>query len=75
MKLYEDKQCEFPKLFYTHCYRKIFKNREFICFSAPPKKSALDVGWINPKILNVTCQAIDIYPEPQLNIRITTHQR
>ena len=54
---------------------KYLKTENLFVFLAPPKKSALDVGWINPKILNVTCQAIDIYPEPQLNIRITTHQR
>ena len=39
-------------------------------FSAPARRTSLEVGWITPNALNVTCKATEVYPEPIIKMMI-----
>ena len=45
------------------------------CILAPPKTTTLEVGWISTNFLNVTCQALGVYPEPQIRISVNSDHR
>ena len=49
---------------------KFFKSILKIIFLAPARKTSLMIGWVTSKELNITCEAKDIYPEPNITIKI-----
>ena len=41
-------------------------------FSAPARQTSLDIGWVSPRALNITCEANEVYPEPIIRILINS---
>ena len=46
-----------------------FKSKDLIIYS-PARQTSLMIGWVTPNELNITCEAKDIYPEPNITIKI-----
>ena len=64
----QSRGCEFRyKNFELFCVTCAFYNFPFL---APARKTSLMIGWVTSKELNITCEAKDIYPEPNITIKI-----
>ena len=64
----ESRGCEIRyRNFELFCVTCAFYNFPFL---APARKTSLMIGWVTSKELNITCEAKDIYPEPNITIKI-----